>query len=292
MFKLAASAAGLTALLALAIPGSPVSPTGTWQVDTKHSDAQLLTDATTNYGKNKLTFTIGFTRVSGAVRLDKNEPANSKFDFRMYPATSMTPPIDEQGRVKAQWFANLANHTLFCFHSKGVTPTAEGRLRTTGTLILTRVDRNVDVTPTEAYAGPVYGPPVIHRVSHEATFVFDFPDTTGNKAQKDGAVLATGTTKVVAEDFPQLLKAVVGTYWPPVVQDMNCNLPTGVGEAYEGTKCTGTMLHAPGLPEESQSAVGEDYPAPSDFNAILGQQLNIVVHMQLTQAGGAQAAGN
>jgi polyisoprenoid-binding protein YceI len=291
MLKQTVSAAALTAVLALAIPGRPVAPAGSWQVDAKHSDAQLLTDGATNYGKTKMTFTIGFTRVNGAVKLDNADPANSTFDFRMYPATSMAPPIDEQGRVKSQWFANLANQTLVCFHSKGVTPTADGQLRTTGSLILTRVDRNVDVTPSEAYAGPVYGPPVIHRVPHNATFVFDFPDS--KNAMKDGAIVATGSTNVVGEDFPQLLKAVVGTYWPPVVQDLNCNKPTGVGEAYEGVKCSGTMLHAPGLPDEPQATVGEDYPAPSDFNSVLGEHLTIVVHMRLTQKGsGGPASGN
>jgi polyisoprenoid-binding protein YceI len=292
MLKQTVSAAALAAILAFAIPGRPVSTAGSWQVDPKHSDAQLLTDATTNYGKTKLTFTIGFTRVNGTVKLDNSDPANSAFDFRMYPATSMAPPINEEGKVKAQWFANLANHTLVCFHSKGFTATGNGGLRTTGNLILTRVDRNVDVTPNEAYAGPVYGPPVIHRVSHPATFVFDFPDTAGKKAQKDGSILATGSTNVVGEDFPQLLKAVVGTYWPPVVQDMNCNNAADVNEAYAGQKCTGTMLQAPGLPDEPRTTVGEDFPAPSDFNSILGEKLNIVVHMRLAQVGAGAAAGN
>jgi len=290
MIKQAVSAGAFAAILALAIPGKPVSPGGLWQVDPKHSDAQLLTDATTNYGKTNITFTIGFTRVNGTVKLDNNEPANSAFDFRMYPATAMTPPINEQGKVKSQWFANLANHTLVCFHSKGFTRTADGKLKTTGDLILTRVDRNVDVTPTEAYAGPVYGPPVIHRVSHTATFVFDFPDASGKNAAKDGTIAATGTTKVVAEDYPQLLKTVVGTYWPPVVQDMNCNQPSGVGEAYSGQKCSGMMLHASGLPEEPGVTVGEDFPAPSEFNSVVGEKLDIVVHMRLAQTGGTQAA--
>jgi len=52
-------------------------------------------------------------------------------------------------------------------------------------------------------------------------------------------------------------------------------------EAYSEPKCTGTFLHAPGLPEELRT-VGEDYPAqPSNFNAVVGERLTIAVHLRL-----------
>jgi hypothetical protein len=53
--------------------------------------------------------------------------------------------------------------------------------------------------------------------------------------QKDGSILVSGSSKVVREDFPQLLKAVIATYWPPVVQDKNCEMPVSVGEGYSGS---------------------------------------------------------
>jgi polyisoprenoid-binding protein YceI len=142
----------------LSLSGKPLSPAGSWQVDGRHSDARLSTDDTTDFGKTKVNFTIGFTRVNGVVKLDAAAPTNSAFDFRMYPAGSMAPPIDEEGKVRIEWFANHANSTLMCFHSKGASPAADGRLQTTGNLVLTRVDRNVELTPSEASAGPVYGP--------------------------------------------------------------------------------------------------------------------------------------
>ena len=70
---------------------------------------------------------------------------------------------------------------------------------------------------------------MIHRVSREATFTFDSPIASSG-GQKDGAILVSGSTKVIREDFPQLLKAVIATYWPPVVQDKNCEMPVMVGE--------------------------------------------------------------
>src|SRR5215469_3444128 len=74
-----------------------------------------------------MNFTIGFTRVNGTVKIDTTAPANSTFDFRMYPAGSMAPDIDEEGKVRIEWFANHANSTLVCFHSTGASQTSDGR---------------------------------------------------------------------------------------------------------------------------------------------------------------------
>jgi polyisoprenoid-binding protein YceI len=282
----------------LAIPGKPVAPAGPWQVDYRHSDVQLITDATTNYGKTKMNFTVGIARVTGRLKFDNDNPAESSVDISMYPATSTRPPIGEDGVIKSQWLSNLANHTLICFHSKGISKTADGRLRTSGTLVLTRVDRNVEYNPSEAYAGPVYGAPMIHRLTHEATFVFDAPAPAGTSGQKNDAkepeMVTSASTKVITEDFPQLMKAIMGTYWPPVVQDENCQTPAVISEDFSGPRCTGTFLGAPGLPVSPRSSsVGEDYPAPDpDFNAVVGNRLTIVVHLRLRPAASDAHAGN
>jgi polyisoprenoid-binding protein YceI len=277
MLKYAALLAAAVGLV-LVGPAKPLAPVGSWQLDSHHSHAQLITDGTTDYGKTKINITVGFARMNGTVKLDG---ADSAFDFRLYPASSMAPPIGEDGKAKISWFENHANNTLVCFHSKGAKQTADGHLQTTGTLVLTRVDRNVELTPSEAYAGPVYGPAMIHRLSREATFVFDFPGGGG----QEGEILAVGSTKVVREDFPQLLRTVIATYWPPVVQDKNCQMPAGAGEAYTGAQCSGTFLMSSPLPAPP-SFVGEDnYPGTSNFNTLVGDRLTISVHMRLMAAG-------
>lgn len=284
--------------LSLAIPGKSVAPVGPWQVDARHSDVQLITDATTNYGKTKINFAVGIARVTGKVNFNNDNPDQSSVDITMYPATSSTPPIAEDGKIRSQWLANLANHTLICFHSKGTAKTSDGRLRTTGTLVLTRVDRNVEFNPGEAYSGPVYGAPMIHRITTDATFVFDPPAPASTSGQKNGSkdpeLVSSGSTKVITEDFPQLMKAVLSTYWPPVVQDENCQVSAAVGEDYSGPRCTGTFLDAPGLPQSPRSsAAGEDFPAPDpDFNAIVGNRLTIVVHLRLKPIASDAHAGN
>ena len=279
-------------ILGLDAPDKPVSMAGSWQVDVRHSDAKLITDATTDYGKTKINVALGYARIRGDFKIDDADPTKSSIEFRFYPAMSMVPSIDEDGKFLKQWFQNPANQTLVCFHSKRVVRTPDGRVQATGELAVTRVDRNVEAEPTEAYSGPVYGPPIIHRVSHEATFVFDLQDAKGN-GQKEGGLQASGSTSMFREDFPQLVKTVVSTYWPTVVQEQNCQYPDA-SEAYSGSQCTGTYLWTAGLPEEPHAAGGEDVGVQQNFNAIVGNHLNILVHLRLmaNASGGQAAAGN
>ena len=284
----------VAAILALAVLGlgvstKPASMSGSWQVDSHHSAAQLITDGTTDYGKTKLDFTLGFGRINGEMNINDADPSKSNIVFAFYPSTAMSPMIAENGKVLSEWLANQANHTLVCFHSKTVQRTADGKLQAAGELAITRVDRNVDATPSEAYSGPVYGPPIVHRVAREATFVFDLPAADG-KEQKDGGALASSSYSLYRENFPQLVKAVVATYWPPVVEDEKCEAPAGVSEDYRGFRCTGMFMEASGLPP-APGVAGEDYSGtPPNFNAVVGNHLNIILHMRLMAKASAEPA--
>ena len=276
-------------VLGLGAPNKRVSMAGSWQVDTRHSDAKLITDATTDYGKTKINVALGYARIGGVFKIDDADPTKSSVDFRFFPAMSMAPSIDERGKFLKEFLQNPANQTLVCFHSKRVVRTPDGRLQATGELVVTRVDRNVEAEPTEAYSGPVYGPPIIHRVSHEATFVLDLQDANGS-GQKEGGLLASGSTSMFREDFPQLVKTVVATYWPTLVQEESCQYPDP-SEAYSGAQCTGTYLSTAGLPAEPHAAGGEDVGVPMNFNAMVGNHLTILVHLRLmAKASGEQAA--
>ncbi len=292
--KMAVFAAAV--ILALAVLGLSVSTkstatAGSRQVDARHSAAQLITDGTTNYGKTKLDYTLGFGRVNGSLTIDDADPTKSSVVFRFYPANGMEPAIAENGKFLSQWLMNQANQTLVCFHSNSVKRTTDGRLQATGDLTVTRVDRNIEANPTEAYSGPVYGPPMIHRVSREATFVFDL--SAADNGQKDSPIQASASTNVNLENFPQLVKAVVATNWPPVVEDEKCQAPANVSEDYRGFRCTGMFMQASGLPPGPITQIGEDYSGPpSNFNAVVGSHLNILLHLRLmAQASGQQAAG-
>ena len=280
------------ALGVVALGGSQKpSLTGSWQVDSHHSDAHLTSDGTTDYGKTKINITVGVGRVNGGLVFDDGDLTKSSVDLHIYPANSMAPPMDEMGKVLlSHWLADEANHTLLCFHSKKVVRTSDGRLQATGDLTVVRVDRNVYPPPPESYYGPVYGDPIIHRDTREATFVLDPPAADGS-GQKDGGIEESISAKVFREDFPQMVKTVVSTYWPPVVQDKKCYVPSP-SEAYSGAKCTGTFVESPSLPEAPHAGGGEDVGSRQNFNALVGERLNIAVHMRLLPRGsGEQMAG-
>jgi len=281
----AAALLGL-AVLGLGVPDKPAPMAGSWQVDTRHSDAKLITDATTDYGKTKMNVALGYARIGGVLKLDDADPTKSSVDFRFFPAMSMAPSIDERGKFLKEFLQNPANETLVCFHSKRVVRTPDGRLQATGELVVTRVDRNVDATPSEAYSGPVYGPPMIHRVSHEANFVFGFP--ASGSGLKESSIQASGSTSMFREDFPQLVRTVVSTYWPTLVQEENCQYPDPT-EAYSGAQCTGTYLSTSGLPAEPHAANGEDVGVQQNFNAIVGNHLTILVQLRLSPQGSEES---
>jgi len=275
------------AMLAATPSKAPISASCSWRIDTQHSDAQLIADGTTDYGKTKMDVTLGFGRIAGTATFNEQDATQSRIDFSIYPANSQAPDIDEDGKLRNRWLENLSNHTLVCFHSKQVVRKSDGTLQASGILVLTRVDRNVEATPNEAYAGPVYGPPILHRVTHDATFVFSPP--TGNDATSRQL---SGSTGVYREDFPQLVRAVINTYWPPVVQDKNCKAASP-NEGYSGPQCTGTFLMTPSLPAPSGENVGEDYPGPQDFNSLVGEHLTVRIDLRLAplDARAVSAAG-
>ena len=276
------------AVLGLDAPNKPASVAGSWEVDTRHSDAKLITDATTDFGKTKINLALGYARIRGDFKIDDVDPIKSSIEFRFYPATSMEPPIAEDGKFLSHWLENLSNHTLVCFHSKRVVRTPDGRLQATGELAVTRVDRNVQADPTEAYAGPVYGLPIIHRVSREATFVFDLKDANGS-GQNEGSLQVSGSTSMFREDFPQLVKTVVNTYWPTVVQEQNCQNPDA-SEAYSGARCTGTYLSTAGLPEAPHDGGGEGVGVQQNFSAVVGNHLTVLVQLRLVPKSSSEMA--
>lgn len=283
MFSIAAVLA--LGVIARSSSSKSASISGAWQVDSHHSAAQFVTDGTTDNGNKKIDVTVGFGRVEGDLRFDNGDPTKSNVNLHIYPATTMSPPLDEEGKVKYHMLENLPYETLLSFHSKKVVPSSNGQLQVTGDLIMVRIDRNVEATPTEAYSGPVYGPPIIHKVSREATFVFDIPPK-GGSTQK-----ASASTRVFREDFSPLVRSVLSTYWPPLVMDEKCNVPNAGTEAYSGAHCTGTYMENPSLPEVPVAAGGADYPGSPDYNAIVGERVNIVLHLNLTNPSTPSASG-
>jgi len=254
----------------------------TWQIDSDHSYAWLSAGVSADSN-----FTLGAARVSGTVNLDRKEPVKSRLVLDIYPAGAHLPAVNPDGKLTIESLSDVADYTLLSFHSQRATMTRDGKLELTGDLTLTHVERAATFMPGEAYAGPVYGDPVIREV----TFLVENPGTRDAQGYANQRIAISALATVTDEDFPELQTSITDTNWPPLVQDENCQMPSTVGEGYRGAVCTGTPLNMPPF-RELPLAVGEDYHSPD--TVLTGDKVMIAVHLEMTEEAtrGSKNAGN
>jgi len=231
-----ASAAFFVTSLALA--------SDTWILDSSRSNARLFQGSRTN----PESVNTGVARVTGKVKLDTNDLDASFFDLSIYPADKdWGHALSPEGIMPTGYVPDATDQTLLTFKSTRILRTGNGKLEVIGDLTLTRGERTVIAAPTEAYAGPVYGDPVIHNETREITFLFPSVSAahlsgplTPAMLQKKGVLEIVGSARVDREDFPELLSAIKETDWPTVAQNKDCHMPASVGEDHSGPQCTPT----------------------------------------------------
>ena len=182
-----ASAAFFVTSLALA--------SDTWILDSGRSNARLFQGSRANSD----AVNPGVARVTGKVKLDANDLDASFFELSFYPAdVDWGHALSPEGTLSTGYVPDSTDQTLLTFKSTRILRIGNGQLAVIGNLTLTRVERPVIATPTEDYAGSVYGNPVIHNETR---------------------ALCTGT----------LVEAT---------RDDNCDTPAPVGEDHSGPQCT------------------------------------------------------
>jgi hypothetical protein len=223
-----------------------------WRIDSEHSTVRLFLAASKNRGAS---VNVGVARTSGEIDQNAGESTIPNFDFTIYPE-------DQTEQQSGKDPASDPDYTVISFKSTRVVPRNQETFRVTGDLTLNYVERLATYDPSEAYSGPVYGPPVRHSVTEEAVFEFHKVSPSAvQKAKEDNAEwLASSTTN--AEDFPQLLNVVSSTSWPTFVADEKCTAPSNVGEDYSGATCTGETVERTARADvhcEVPPTVGEDF---------------------------------
>jgi polyisoprenoid-binding protein YceI len=256
----------------------------TWILDASTSNARLFEGARAN---SELV-SPGLARVTGKVKLDANDLDASFFDLSIYPAgDDWGHALSPEAALPTGYVPDTTDQTLLAFKSTRILRTGNGQLEVIGDLTLTRVERTVIATPTEDYAGPVYGDPVIHNETRETTFLFpsaSAADVSGPLTpamlQKRGVLEIVGSARVYRDEFPELLSAIRETNWPAVVQNKDCYMPSTVGEDYSGTPCTGTVVAATRDNNcDVPASAGEDYSGPQCTLAT-GNQTTIVLDLK------------
>ncbi len=256
----------------------------TWILDSSRSNARLFQGSRSNSDSVK----TGVARVTGKVKLDTNDLDASFFDLAIYPADEgWGDAFSTEGALPIGYVLDATDQTLLTFKSTRILRTGNGQLEVVGDLTLSHVDRDVTASPTEAYAGPVYGDPVIHNETREITFVFPSVSAghlsgplTPAMLQKRGVLEIVGSARVDRGEAPEPLSAIKETNWPAVVQNKDCHTPSAVGEDYSGAPCTGTVVAATRDNNcDVPASVGEDY-SDRQCTPATGNQTTIVLDLK------------
>jgi polyisoprenoid-binding protein YceI len=231
----------------------------------------------------------GVARVTGVVNIDPNNLDNSVVDLNIFPADeewghALTP----EGTLPSNYVPDATDQTLLRFQSRRFVKLGNGELEVVGDLTLTRVERSVTINSIEAYAGPVYGDPVIHNETREIAFRFGnlseallSGSSNAISPEEKAKVDLSGAVRVAYEDFPDLLNAIQDTNWPTVVENEKCQMPSTIGDDYHGTSCTGTVIAATRRDNcHMPASVGEDYSGPV-CTPPAGTQTTIVLDLKL-----------
>jgi polyisoprenoid-binding protein YceI len=267
------------------IPQLAFAEGGTWALDSTTSSARLFQGSASNPD----SVNTGVARVSGKVKLDANDLGHSIFDLTIYPADEQWGhALSPEGTLPAGYVPDATDHTLLTFHSKRILMRGNGRLEVIGDLTTTRVERSVTLTANEAYAGPVYGDPVIHTETREVRFLFPSLNAALSSGrftpvglQERAALDLSGSARLGHEDFPELLNAIQDTNWPAVVKNERCQMPSTLGEDYHGATCTGTVIAATRHANcHMPATVGDDYSGPI-CTPPSGNQTTIVLDLKM-----------
>src|ERR1700733_15123713 len=141
----------------------------TWIFDDSTSNARLFQGARAN----SKVVSSGVGRVTGKVKLDTNDLDASFFDLSIYPADEdWGHVLRPEGTLPTSYVPDVTDQTLLTFKSTRILRIGNGRLEVIGNLTMTRLERTIDATPSEAYAGPVYRDPVIHNETRKIKFCF------------------------------------------------------------------------------------------------------------------------
>jgi hypothetical protein len=255
----------------------------TWILDSSRSNARLFQGARAN----PELVNSGVARVTGKVKLDTNDLDASFFDLSIYPADEgWEHVLNPEGTLPTVYVPRATDRSLLTFKSTSILGTGNGTLEVIGNLTLTRVERTVIATPTEAYAGPVYGDLAIHNETRAITFVFPSASAAHlstplipTMVQKRGVLEIVGSAHVEREECPELLGAIKETSWP-IGQNEDCHKPSTLGKDSNGVPCTAPPI-ALARYNSCQASVSaeEDYSGPQCTPAA-GNQTAIVLDLK------------
>jgi polyisoprenoid-binding protein YceI len=249
------------------------------RIDSGHSTASL----TVYSASSGNSWNVGIAKVSGMLHWDAKEVTNSVFDFSIYPARQGTRLLNPDGNIRSYTSANLSRYTVMTFRSGHTEVDASGKLQVHGVLAVTHVEREANITWSNAYKGPDYGEPVLHSTAGEVVFTIENSSSAVRLSPAKAKI--SGFATLDRKDFPGLRIAMVDAIWPIVVEDENCEMPAPKPSLrdYQGAICTGDPIEVTPI-SQSPQRFGIDYPGPDEVTAPAADRATIVLRLKLFKA--------
>jgi polyisoprenoid-binding protein YceI len=137
-----------------------------------------------------------FSKVSGTVSFDANNPAQSGIDVTIEAASIDTNNAKRDDHLRSADFFDVANHPTITFKSTKVEKAAEGRHRVTGQLTMHGVTREI-VLDVEGPT-PEFGAQGAFRRGASATATVSRKDfgLTYNRALEGGGILLSDEVRI------------------------------------------------------------------------------------------------
>ena len=245
-----------------------------WRVDSNHSSARIAIKA---QAPGQSSITLGAAAASGILRVDSSNPANSTFELDLSPAGSASQVAPD----------DPVETTHLSFRSENASLTADGKLKLTGALTVSRVIRELHMDANEAYSGPVETDRVVFQTTREESLTLPVLPVQAGRGRAFTEV--STSLNVSAEDFPELLNAVLSVNWPAQAQDRICDTSAYAAEDYAGTLCTGTAIKSRSV-NRTAEAYSEAYAGGDSISAQPASLVTLALHLRLAPQGAQVSA--
>jgi hypothetical protein len=233
------------------------------------SDGEFTMEAKINGSREAVT--LGATRVTGTLKYDPQQIENSTFQF----------DVDSRGNVKEE-----GSYTVLRFRSQNAKLDGSGKLLVTGALTVTEVQIDAQIEGNEGYSGPQFTGQVVKETTREQSFLVPIPGGDSAGAQEPASADVSTQARISAEDYPELVNAVLRANWLAISEGKNCSSSGDAAEDYSGVTCTGAVLGQRSITRTATS-FAEDYPGDGAGAAQAGNAVTLALHLRLTQRGAA-----
>lgn len=276
----------LSALAASLLALPTYAQSSDWKVDSNHSSARIAVESAPRGSVSSLT--LGVAAPAGILHLNSADPSKSTLQFELHSADSVSTTAGSLGNDPAPAGAQSPQ---IRFHSESVTLTPDGQLKVTGTLTISRVVPLVDLTPSEAYSGPVEIGRRVVESSRQESFILPISAADPRDPQGNAYLTVSTTLNFNREDFPELYDELLSVNGPVKAQDVVSESPSSFGEDYSGTLRTGSNVQSRSITRAATS-FGEDYPGAGADSVRPGNVVTLALNLRLVSQGTQLSAKN